>query len=144
MSDSTIYLSKGSVTKTQARSSGAIAQAKRSGAGVSHTAKYGAGGNKQHKGDRNDLAVDMDNENLTVKRVEKSMGKIIMKGRNAKGWTQKELAQKINEKPQVINEYESGKAVPNSQISNKIQRALNMYISGKKAGEPVNVNKDKK
>jgi len=144
MSSNTIYLSKGTVTKTQARSSAALAQAKRSGAGITHTAKYGAGGNKQHKGDRNDLAVDMDTENLTVKRVEKSMGKLIMKGRNAKGWTQKELAQKINEKPQVVNEYESGKAVPNSQITNKIQRALNMYISGKKAGEPVNANKDKK
>ena len=38
--------------------------------------------------------------------------------------TQKELATKINEKPQVIGEYESGKAVPNGQIIVKIERAL--------------------
>lgn len=66
MSD-TVYLSKNNITKTQARSSNAIAQAQRSGAGLTHTEKYGAGGNRQKKGDRNDLAVDLDTENLTVK-----------------------------------------------------------------------------
>lgn len=69
------------------------------------------------------------------------MGKAIQKGRQAKGWTQKELAQKINEKPQIVNEYESGKAVPASQITNKIQRALGVYITGKKCGEPLNGGK---
>jgi len=93
MSD-TVYLQKKNVTKTQARSSGAIAQAQRSGAGLSHETRYGAGGNKQKKGDRNDLAVDNDSENLTVKKVTISMGKAIQKGRQAKKWTQKELAQK--------------------------------------------------
>jgi len=38
--------------------------------------------------------------------------------------TQKDLATKINEKPQVVGEYESGKAVPNPQIIGKIERAL--------------------
>lgn len=137
----TQYLSQRAATRTQARSADAIAAAQRSGAGLSHEARYGAGGNKQKKGDRNDLAVDNDTENTKVKTVSKSMGKLIMQGRNAKGWTQKELATKINEKPQVINTYETGKAVPSSQITNKIQRALNMYISGKKAGEPINPGK---
>ena len=64
------------------------------------------------------------------------MGKWIAKGRQDKGMKQKDLATKINEKPQVINEYESGKAIPNSQIINKIQKALGIYINGSKAGEP--------
>ena len=37
--------------------------------------------------------------------------------------TQKELATAINEKPQIVGEYESGKAVPNPQIISKLERA---------------------
>lgn len=34
------------------------------------------------------------------------------------------ISQKINEKPQVIMDYESGKAIPNNQVMSKIERAL--------------------
>lgn len=34
--------------------------------------------------------------------------------------------QKINEKPQVINDYEAGRAIPNNQIMNKLERSLGM------------------
>lgn len=32
--------------------------------------------------------------------------------------------QKINEKPQVIADYEAGKAIPNNQVMGKIERAI--------------------
>ena len=32
--------------------------------------------------------------------------------------------QKINEKPQVINDYEAGRAIPNQQILGKLERTL--------------------
>ena len=48
----------------------------------------------------------------------------IMKARTAKGLTQKQLAQQLNMQPQVINEYESGKGVPNNAIIAKIEKAL--------------------
>lgn len=35
--------------------------------------------------------------------------------------------QKINEKPQVVNEYEAGKAIPNQQIIAKLERAVGVY-----------------
>jgi len=38
----------------------------------------------------------------------------------------------INEKPQVIQEYESGKAIPNQQIIGKLERALGAKLRGKK------------
>jgi putative transcription factor len=38
----------------------------------------------------------------------------------------------INEKPQVIQEYESGKAIPNQQIIVKLERALGAKLRGKK------------
>lgn len=42
------------------------------------------------------------------------------------------LLQMINEKPQVIQEYESGKAIPNQQIIGKLERALGTKLRGKK------------
>lgn len=32
--------------------------------------------------------------------------------------------QKINEKPQVIGDYECGRAIPNNQVMGKIERAI--------------------
>lgn len=54
----------------------------------------------------------------------------IMKARQAKGMTQKELAQKIGEKPQVVNQMEAGKTVPNNQILGKMERALGVKLRG--------------
>lgn len=51
--------------------------------------------------------------------------------------TQKDLATKINEKPQVIGEYESGKSVPNQQILAKMERVLGIKLRGKDIGEPL-------
>ena len=59
-----------------------------------------------------------------IARVDRSLSKAIMQARTAKKMTQKELATAINEKPQVVAEYESGKAIPNPQIIGKIERKL--------------------
>ena len=64
-----------------------------------------------------------------------SLGKLIQKGRNDKGMTQKELATKICEKPQVINEYEQGKGIPNNQILIKIEKAIGVKLRGKDKGK---------
>ena len=44
--------------------------------------------------------------------------------------TQKDLAQKTNEKPSVIQDYESGKATPNPQILGKLERILGVKLRG--------------
>ena len=64
-------------------------------------------------------------------QVSMDVGKLIQKGRQAKEMTQKDLATKICEKPQVVTEYESGKAVPNQAILGKLERALDMKLRGK-------------
>ena len=46
------------------------------------------------------------------------------------GLKQSELAQKVNEKPTVIQDYESGKAVPSPQILGKLERALKVKLRG--------------
>jgi len=58
------------------------------------------------------------------------VGKLIQKGRQAKNLTQKDLATKICEKPQVVTEYESGKAIPNQAILAKMERVLELKLRG--------------
>jgi ribosome-binding protein aMBF1 (putative translation factor) len=42
--------------------------------------------------------------------------------------TQKDLGTLINEKPQIVAEYESGKAIPNPSIITKLERALGVKL----------------
>jgi len=88
----------------------------------------------------NNRKLDDSNEAQSINKVEKSISKIIMQARLAHSMSQKELAQKINQKPQVIMEYENGKAVPNPQILSKIQRIIKVKLLGKKEtlGMPLN------
>jgi putative transcription factor len=44
--------------------------------------------------------------------------------------SQKDVAQKINEKPSVLQDYEAGKAIPNAQILSKLERVLGVKLRG--------------
>lgn len=44
--------------------------------------------------------------------------------------SQKDVAQKINEKPSILQDYESGKAIPNPQILGKLERVLGVKLRG--------------
>ena len=107
---------KGARAVDAAKASGKIATEKR----------YGAGGNASAhsatimSAKKLEEATDVG----TIAKVDKSLSKVIMQARMAKKMTQKELATAINEKPQVVGEYESGKAIPNPQIIGKIERKL--------------------
>ncbi|THG20122.1 hypothetical protein TEA_026082 [Camellia sinensis var. sinensis] len=79
----------------------------------------------------NTRKLDEETENLTHDRVPTELKKAIMQARMDKKLTQSQLAQMINEKPQVIQEYESGKAIPNQQIISKLERALGAKLRGK-------------
>lgn len=57
--------------------------------------------------------------------------------RQALKLTQKDLGVKINEKPSVINDYESGRAVPSQQVLAKLERALQVKLRGKDIGAPL-------
>ncbi|KAF6729099.1 Endothelial differentiation-related factor 1-like [Oryzias melastigma] len=89
-----------------------------------------AGQNKQHLVTKNTAKLDRETEELHHERVPLEVGKVIQQGRQAKGLTQKDLATKVNEKPQVIADYESGKAIPNNQVMGKIERVIGKNSSG--------------
>lgn len=68
--------------------------------------------------------VDQTDDIIKVPTVNRSLSQAIAQARQAKKMTQAQLATAINERPQIISEYESGKAIPNNQLIAKIERAL--------------------
>ncbi|OAY54776.1 multiprotein-bridging factor 1b [Manihot esculenta] len=108
--------------------------ARRSGADIETIKKSNAGTNKAASSSTslNTRKLDEETENLTHDRVPTELKKAIMQARMDKKLTQSQLAQLINEKPQIIQEYESGKAIPNQQIIGKLERALGVKLRGKK------------
>ncbi|WKY08650.1 hypothetical protein Q1695_007854 [Nippostrongylus brasiliensis] len=139
----TILRKGGPVNKTL-KSNSALNSALRSGVAVESQKKMMAGGNRQHTSNKNTLRLDEETEELHHDRVSLSLGKAMQQARQAKEWTQKDLSTAINEKPQVVAEYENGKAVPNQQILQKMERALGVKLRGKDIGKPLGGPKPKK
>ena len=77
-----------------------------------------------------------------IAKVDKSLSKAIAQARTAKKMTQKDLATAINEKPQVVAEYESGKAIPNPQIITKLEKQLGCKLPRPGKPKPVAASKD--
>lgn len=76
--------------------------------------------------------LEEDTDEFKHDTVNKSLSKAITQARLAKKLNQKQLGQMINEKPQVIQQYESGKAIPNQQIIGKLERALGCKLRERK------------
>ncbi|KAG9261899.1 endothelial differentiation-related factor 1 homolog [Astyanax mexicanus] len=138
----TVLRKKGSAA--QSKSKQAVTAAQRRGEDVETTKKWAAGQNKQHVVTKNTAKLDRETEELHHDRVPLEVGKVIQQGRQAKGLTQKDLATKINEKPQVIADYECGKAIPNNQVMGKIERAIGLRLRGREIGQAFEVLPKKK
>jgi len=121
----------------------AINAARRQGTAVSTASKYGAAQNTQKGTTLNTAKLDAETEELKHATVDLNVGKLIQQGRQAKGWTQKDLATKICEKPQVVTEYEQGKAIPNQNVIGKIERAIGLKLRGKDKGKPLEMGPKK-
>ncbi|KAH3705663.1 endothelial differentiation-related factor 1-like [Dreissena polymorpha] len=121
----------------------ALSAAQRQGVAIDTEKKFAGGQNKQHSAAKNTAKLDRETEELHHEHVPLDLAKLIQQARQAKGWTQKELATKICEKPQVVNEYEAGKAIPNQQIISKLERNLGVKLRGKDKGQPLEGRKEK-
>ncbi|KAI6175620.1 Endothelial differentiation-related factor 1 [Aphelenchoides bicaudatus] len=119
--------------KTQAE----LNAAARRGETLESNKKYFAGTNRQHKNDKNTARLDDETEELHHEKVTLELGKVLQQARMAKEWTQKDLGTKINEKVEVIREYENGKAIPNQQVLAKLERTLGVKLRGKEMGQPI-------
>jgi len=58
------------------------------------------------------------------------LAQTVQQARMKKGLSQRDCAQKINEKPSVLQDYESGKAIPDTQILSKLERVLSVKLRG--------------
>ncbi|KAI9599176.1 transcriptional coactivator, multi protein bridging factor Mbf1 [Syncephalis fuscata] len=120
------------------KGAGALNQARRTGAVVATERKFTGATNKKGSDEHQRLAkIDNDENIAKVETVSLSVGLAIQKGRQNKGITQKDLGQTINERANVINDYEAGRAIPSQQVLSKLQRALGIKLLGKNIGEPL-------
>lgn len=112
----------------------AVNAARRAGAEIETVKKSTAGTNKAASSGTslNTRKLDEETDVLAHERVPSELKKNIMQARLDKKMTQSQLAQLINEKPQIVQEYESGKAIPNQQIITKLERVLGVKLRGKK------------
>lgn len=127
-----VVIRKKPQSSAQLRDETAVNAARRSGAAVDTVKKFNAGSNSKgtvvtavgkpaHK-------LEAETEDFHHEKVSASLKQQIVQARTAKKMTQAQLAQAVNEKPNIIQEYESGKAIPNPQILNKLSRALGVTL----------------
>jgi putative transcription factor len=75
--------------------------------------------------------IDQSTDVEKIEKINQKVSKAIINGRTSKKMNRKQLALTIQENVKVVEEYETGKAIPNIKIINKIQRALGVKLTGK-------------
>mmetsp|Transcript_104837 Transcript_104837/g.146148 ORF Transcript_104837/g.146148 Transcript_104837/m.146148 type:complete len:141 (-) Transcript_104837:41-463(-) len=111
------------------KASADVNTARRSGAEVDTDKKFNAGSNKSaHAVCSNAKRLDENTDTFRHETVTHDFKIALQQARLAKKMTQAQLANSINEKQSVINDYESGKAIPNGAIIAKLNRALGVRL----------------
>lgn len=87
----------------------------------------------KNNGQNKSARLDAETENFNILKSGLTLGKEIQQGRSAKNLTQKQLATMLNEKPQIIQQYENGNAIPNAQVINKLQKTLGVKLTRPKS-----------
>jgi putative transcription factor len=81
--------------------------------------------------------VDNTDEKLTIKTIDTSVVRAIIKARGDLGLNQKELANKINVSDSVIKSIEQNKEPNNTALLNKLQKVLKVKLLGDNIGNPL-------
>ncbi|GJY79038.1 multiprotein-bridging factor 1c [Tanacetum coccineum] len=118
-----VVLHKSKPKSQTLRDSKSINQALRAGAQVETIKKHDGGTNKKGPGTAvYARKLDEAEEPAAIERVGAEVRQMIQKARIENKMSQAELAKRINERPQVVQEYENGKAVPNQGVLAKMER----------------------
>jgi putative transcription factor len=72
--------------------------------------------------------IERDTEDAAPKTVSSKLAQALIAARLAKKWTREQLAVHINEKPKVVEMYETKKAVPDPAVLSKMSRALGVSL----------------
>jgi ribosome-binding protein aMBF1 (putative translation factor) len=81
--------------------------------------------------------VDNTDEKLTIKTIDTSAVRAIVKARGELGLTQKDLANKVNVPDSVIKSIEQNKEPNNTSLLNKLQKVLKVKLLGDNIGNPL-------
>ena len=71
------------------------------------------------------------------KKKTKIIASYIQKGRIAKGYKQKQLAQFLSIKLKHIQYYENGTSMPGQKMISKLEKLLDIHLQGKHIGEQI-------
>lgn len=119
-----VVFHKKSKPKTQA-------QAIRSGDRITLVKKHGAGKNSQGPQTNVNLKKLEGEEPPKLKKYDVEFRRQLQQARQEKKLTQKELAQKVNVKPTVIADCESGKGVWDARLVSRMEKVLKTSLSRK-------------
>jgi ribosome-binding protein aMBF1 (putative translation factor) len=90
--------------------------------------------NKKKEVDINLKKLDEDHENTKHKTISNSFKKVLQQERMKAQMSQKDLATAINVKSTIVQSYEQGIGIPNSQIISKMEKAISQknpeYVHG--------------
>ena len=92
----------------------------------------GANKSNQSNTDSNTRKLDDCSEGQKLKTIDREISQQIIQARCAKKLTQDALAKQLNINVSIIKEYETGKAVINNQLLQKICRVLCIKLNKKK------------
>ncbi|TKY44656.1 Multiprotein-bridging factor 1c [Spatholobus suberectus] len=126
-----VVLHKSKPKAQDLRSPKAVNQALRSGAEVLTVKKFDGGSNRKPGPAVSARKLEEGTEPAALERVAGEVRQAIQKARLEKKMSQAELAKQINERAQVVQEYENGKAVPNQAVLAKMERVLGVKLRGK-------------
>jgi len=70
----------------------------------------------------------VDDDIMKVDHVEHDLKIAIQQARNAKGWTQQDLALRLTVKPDIIKSYENGTAIPDNGFIAKMEKVLDAKL----------------
>ena len=85
--------------------------------------------NKPHYQKTKEQKMLEESEAGSHETVSVSIAKTIQQARIARGYkTQKDLAQALNVPPNIINQYECGKAIPDNGIMQKLRKILQVKL----------------
>ncbi|KAK4371299.1 hypothetical protein RND71_010774 [Anisodus tanguticus] len=128
-----IVLHKPKVKAQDLRDTKAVNQALRTGAQVQTVKKSDAGLNKKAAAVAvNARKLDEAAEPAALEKLPVDVRQAIQKARIEKKMSQADLAKQINERTQVVAEYENGKAVPNQLVLGKMEKVLGVKLRGKR------------
>merc|ERR1719400_2563878 len=83
---------------------------------------------KKKKKSNQSLRAEEEQEDFRTAKIGKKFSVALQQARLKKGWKQHQLAQQLNVRQTVINQYESGKIVPNPQLIAKMNRILGVKL----------------